>query len=97
MFLDHSSNLTLPPADSLQNIVDQFNKFFLEKIEKIRENFPESDSSAEPDGSNEVPKFTKLTDFEPTTIDEIREVLKDSDIKTSTNDPLPALVVKENI
>ena len=97
MFLDHSSNLTLPPADSLQNIVDQFNKFFLEKIEKIRENFPESDSSAEPDSSNEVPKFTKLTDFEPTTIDEIREVLKESDIKTSTNDPLPALVVKENI
>ena len=96
LFLDQSSNLTLPPADSLQIIVDQFNDFFLEKIEKIRENFP-SDNSTVPDCHQQTPSFAKLTDFEPTTIEEIRTVLKDCDIKASTNDPLPASIVKENI
>ena len=95
MFLDQSSALTLPPLDSMQEIVNQFNDFFTKKIEKIRANFPPSDKSC--NSSSDYIDITRLTELEPTTEEEIREILKQSDIITSTNDPLPASVLKENI
>ena len=95
MFLDQSSALTLPPLDSLQEIVNQFNDFFTKKIEKIRKSFPHSDKTYS--SSTNYTGVTRLTELEPTTEKEIREILKECDIITSTNDPLPASVMKENI
>ena len=76
MFLDQSSSATLPPSDSLQDIVDQFNDFFTSKIEKIRENFPQCNSPTNSIPADSYNGCSKLTDFEPTSIEEIREILR---------------------
>ena len=67
--------------------MNDFNIFSSEKIKNIHENFPNVAGKPEIDTSSFC--GAKLTDFEPTTIDEITEILNESKIKTSSNDPLP--------
>lgn len=94
-FLDQTSSITLPDSSSIENVVNDFNKFFSEKIEKIHKRFPQvtgkPDINAAPFGG------IILSDFEPTTIDELTEILNESKIKTSSNDPLPAFIIEENL
>ena len=94
-FLDQTSSITLPDSSSIENVVNDFNIFFSEKIEKNHENFPNVAGKPEIDTSSFC--GTILTDFEPTTIDEITEILNKSKIKTPSNDPLPALIIEENL
>ena len=98
-FLDHSTAITLPPnSDSLQDIVNKFNEFFTLKIENIRKEFPQTSSCHNSIAiTNSSSDFKTLTDFDLTTIDEIKEIIQDSDIITSGNDPLPASVIKDQI
>lgn len=93
-FLDKSQELTLPPADCLQETVNSFNTFFTEKIDKIRSSFQTTTNCPDPDLVNEA---AKLTEFRPTDIEEIRSILKDSGIKTSSIDPLPQELISDNI
>ena len=96
IFLDRSPVLTLPPSDDLQTVVDNFNSYFTKKIDDIRNTFsdiPAIDSSRESTGAN----LSKLERFTPATIDEIRSIIEDTGLKTSTNDPLPQSIIKEDI
>jgi hypothetical protein len=93
-FMDKDTTLTLPPTDSLKDTVDNFNNYFQEKIENIRKKFPEHTTAATP------PECTFqgniMADFTPASIDEIRDILKDADFKSSILDPLPSSLLKEN-
>ena len=95
-FLDHDKSLTLPPSDSLKDTVDKFNSFFQNKIETIRSNFKHKEVSAMSSSNDAAFTGEKLSSFEPTTVQEIEEILKDIQIKSSSVDPIPASVFKEN-
>ena len=93
-FLDKDNELTLPPAESLQQTVDDFNTFFTEKVKKIRKSFPLSPPTTL---NTEAHTGTKLAYFEPTTVEEVAEILKDTNIKSCGLDPVPAELLKENL
>ena len=65
VFMDRDTSPALPPKDSIQQTVDEFNHYFQEKIENIRKGFQPSCSNEEPN------KFigNALNDFEPTTVE----------------------------
>ena len=94
-FSDKNQELTLPPNESIQTITEEFNTFFQAKIDAIRENFKTSNYSEFCSGQ----KFSgvNLSEFKPTTPDEILEILKDSELKTSSVDPLPASILDDNL
>ena len=93
-FLDQEKNLVLPPSENLKDTVDSFNNYFEDKITRIRKKFPPQNTQKH-SSKNEF-SGNKLSDFIPTTLDEIDEILKDTDFKSSTVDPLPASILKEN-
>ena len=95
-FLDRDQELELPPSTSLKDTVDKFNIFFHEKIEKIRSNFGNSTHESGFSSDN-VFYGNKLTNFDPTTEDEIKEILDDVEFKFSSVDPVPANLLKENL
>lgn len=93
-FIDKEKILTLPPNDSLQQTAEEFNKYFQDKIDEIQKNFKEDDLSKF-SGDTFNGKF--LSEFHPTTIEEVTEVMKECDLKTSTADSLPASLINDNI
>ena len=95
-FLDKPSDIVIPPNESLQKIVDEFNNYFYNKIVDIRKNFPSCDHPP-PQSTNFNGHNSTLTNFDLTTIEELKEIIKHSSVKTSSNDPLPASLIEENI
>ena len=86
----------LPQFDNPVNLANRFNKFYTQKVETIRSGIPTVDDS---DVSNVEPTFTgtPLAVFDPVNVDELREIIKGSDIKTAYNDVLPRVVMKQVI
>ena len=84
----------LPPSESLQTVVNDFNKFFAEKIELIRKNF--SDDLIQQSNVFQT-GFKKLTEFELVTTEDIKLILNDTGFKTSSIDPIPSTLIEENI
>ena len=94
-FLDRSSVLTLPPAyENIQSVVDDFNMYFSKKIDDIRKQFTNIPSIESRSSENHG---AKLETFTPTTIDELRSIINDSGLKTSSNDPLPQSIIKDDV
>ena len=93
-FLDKEKTLALPPSDSLKETVDNFNSYFQDKISHIRSKFTSSEASNI--YSSKTFLGTKLEKFAPTIVDELEEILKNIEFKSSTLDPLPSSILKEN-
>ena len=97
---DHNKNkLSLPPHNNPLSLANSFNNYFTDKVSNIRSTLP---SSPKPytDYNSLISTLTntfQLSSFDPTTIDELRVLIKRHGIKTSTNDPLPAFLIKENL
>lgn len=94
-FLDQTPSVTIPPSDSIQKAVNDFNTFFTKKIDKIHAAFPKKECKNDP--TTAPFSGSVLSDFEPTSMDEITDILKECKIKTSSNDPLPAFLIEDNI
>ena len=92
-FLDREKSIVLPSSESLKDTVENFNVYFQEKIKAIRNNFDHVESD------DQTPSYCgeKLAEFSPTTIEELEEIIKASEIKSSSIDPLPANIFKENL
>ena len=91
--LDRKQIKRLPDEEDIGELTTSFNEFFTKKIETIRDNIP---LTAEPEYSSN--SFTTLlVDFEPTDIDEIREVINEAGMKCSPADILPQHLYKDNI
>ena len=76
-------------------MANKFRSFFSEKIEKIRASIPQP--AHDETRSSIPPNVIPLSQFEPTTADEIRQIIKSFPIKCSPDDPLPASVVNANV
>ena len=96
VFLDQDKQLTLPPTESMQKCVNDFNTFFSEKIEKIRQSFPTNNEKINRESCDDQFGGSYLTDFKLTSPEEIAEILKDTPIKTCDLDPLPADLMKNH-
>ena len=93
--LDKKDARVLPSHTDPISLANDFNKYYIEKIDKLRESIP-------PSTENEVPRVSnfegeKLEMFAPTNAEEVREILAESGIKTSCEDPLPVGVLKQVI
>ena len=90
--LDRRDERILPVHADPVALANNFNKYYIDKIYKLRDSIPPST-----DFQQKRPKFdgTILEVFDPTTEEEIKEILSESGIKTSCEDPLPAEILKE--
>ena len=91
--IDNKKVTVLPKSDSELNLANQFQVFFREKIEKIRSTFT-------PSTSTEINKQScprKLSTFEPTTAEEVTEIVKSFGIKCSPKVPAPAALLSADI
>ena len=98
--LDHNkANLSLPSHDDPSALANSFNNFFLNKVSKIRSSLPSSTKSLTdlPISLASSQQTHQLSSFDPTTVDELRCIIKKHGIKTSSNDPLPDFLIKENL
>ena len=90
--LDKKDERILPVHTDPVALADNFNKYYVDKIEKLRDSIPPST-----DFQQKRSKFegVKLEVFDPTTEEEIKEILTENGIKTSCEDPLPTEILKE--
>ena len=75
-----------------QFIADEFNKFYIAKIKKIRQSIPTN--TIVPECCKRKFEGTLLTNFSPTNESEINSILKKSGLKTSAEDPVPSKVLR---
>ena len=90
--LDRKQSKILPDTEDIAELTTKFNEFFVDKIDKIRKNMDRNKPLSESDDS-----INELSEFEPTTIDEVRKIINETGIKCSPADPLPQLLVKQNL
>ena len=84
--LDRKQPTSFPDPDTnMQDLAIQFNNFFLNKVEKIRTNM----SQELPPNFSNFAGHSTLSVFEPTNLEEILTIIKESGIKTSPDDRLP--------
>ena len=93
--MDRKQTKALPDADNLEVLATTFNTFFSEKISKIRETMSICSHSITADAEED--NLTLLSDFEPATEDEIRNIIKETGVKCSPADILPQKLYQENI
>ena len=89
--LDKNKVRVLPEHDSAITLANEFNRYYVEKIEKIRKAIPVSNENVI---ETMVYNGTKLSTFEPTTEEEIAELISEYGIKTSIEDPIPSQILK---
>ena len=113
LFDQKKNKLALPTNETPVSLANSFNKFFLNKVSDIRSNlpvakntdsYPDAESSffspspsSEPPSTSSTTNNFQLSSFDPSTVDELRLIIKKHGIKTSSNDPLPAFLVDENL
>ena len=94
--LDKNKTRVLPEHDDPVKLANEFNKYYVEKIQKIREAIPVTTENVI---NPVIFNGTKLTSFEPTNEEELTEVISEFGIKTSVEDPIPAnilqMIIKE--
>jgi hypothetical protein len=92
--LDRKQSSKLPDyTEDISVLASDFNSFFVDKIDKIREEMQEDVSPA----LCETTQNSFMYDFEPATLEEIEEIIKETGIKCSPADLLPQLLFKDNI
>ena len=100
LFDHNKQNLSLPTHDDPSALANNFNNFFLHKVSDIRANLPSStnltDTTFSPSSSTSSSTYN-LSSFDLTTVDELRSMIKKHGIKTSSNDPLPAFLIEDNL
>ena len=90
--LDKNSERVLPSHSDSKQLANEFNQFYVDKVQKIRHSIPtvESDSQY----YSRPFQGQQLTQFEPTNADEVKELIKEFGVKTSVEDPIPAKLIK---
>ena len=83
---------------NFHEMANDFNSFFSNKIQEIRDSLISDDTDFEP---SELPgnhsTLTTLDVFEPTTLEELEQIALEMEIKTSHDDPLPAPLLKSSL
>ena len=93
LFDKNKSSGTLPQHSDSNELANKFNHFYLDKVQQLRHKIPQTNFNR--DQYSVRFNGTILDSFRPTTVDEIKGILKSSGIKTSFHDILPASVLKQ--
>ena len=88
--LDKNEDRVLPPHSDSKQLANEFNQFYVDKVKKIRKSIPTVTPTAHPRPF----QGEQLLVFEPTTIEELTELMKEFGVKTSVEDPIPAKLIK---
>jgi len=88
----------LPDCDSKHDLADEFLAFFIEKVEKIRDEVNSCGASA----CTNLAQYDTVTEscfsvFQQLDCDDIIEIITKFPSKTCTLDPIPSWLVKENL
>ena len=81
-------------------LANDFNNFFVNKINAIRSSLPQSNSCESPISlinNNTTPPVSSLDSFELTTREELLSIIKKTGTKTSPADPLPSPLIESNL
>ena len=95
--LDRNETRALPDHNDSTELANQFNEYYIQKIGNLRKTIPEDSKGLEISQT----KFQgeKMEKFDPCSEEELKKVISEFGIKTSTEDPIPAkfleLVVDE--
>ena len=93
--LDKGKNIrSLPSYENPVCLANKFNQFYKNKVAKIRNQIPPTTSQTAT-GVNDQFQGTILESFTPITVDELRTIIKPSKIKTSSEDAIPASLLKD--
>ena len=93
--VDSKKEAVLPSHDSPLELAEKFKIYFRDKIKNIRESFTltiEEDSQKIYFSGN-----SPLASFHPTTEEEIRSIIKTYGVNCSPEDPIPIMLLKNNI
>ena len=92
--LDRNQTKVLPDyTDDLKKLASDCNEFFVKKVENFRSNMVDVEGPQH----NYFPSSDFLSEFEPTTLDELKEIIGETGVKCSPADLLPQALFKENI
>ena len=91
----NKSRGVLPNCKNSIVLANRFNDFYLNKVKQLRSKIPVSNNIL--NHSGDIYNGPVLDCFRPTTVQELREILKTSGIKTSFNDILPANLLRQVI
>ena len=94
--LDSKQKLQVPYSEDYDTLANNFNDFFVSKIEKIRKNLENSGTLIK---INKItnPFVTTFSKFSIVTSNDLLKIIKSFNIKTSRDDPIPALLLKSSI
>ena len=91
--LDNSGSSKLPTYTSPVIMADTFNSYFIEKIENIRSSFSGQLNTGLSHGRG-IYCGPTLSQFNPISSEELKKIILSKPIKTSAQDPLPAMFFK---
>ena len=79
--LDKTSKKRLPHCTDAAKLANEFNNYYVEKIEKLRQTIPKNANNYH----DEIKQFEgeKLAEFEPTTDEELKEIIAKYGVKAS--------------
>ena len=93
--LDKNEERVLPSHTDAKALANEFNEFYVKKVEKIRRSIPEvipdSDIYSQPFQGQ------PLEILRPTDCEEVEKIIKETGIKTSVEDPIPAKLIKSSL
>ena len=94
--LHKSKETPLPSHDSPEELASRFAEFFVEKINKIRQQLATLQVNTQI-GSNSKPKVSppELSEFEPASENEIKKLIMQSATKSCILDPIPTWLLKD--
>ena len=87
------SHKVLPNHDNSKELADRFNSFYLNKVKQLRSKIPPIQTNH----TTSTFSGARMDCLRPTNVQELRKILKESGIKTSFNDILPASILKQVI
>ena len=91
----------LPEHDNLDKLANDFSAFFKNKIETIRANLSDLESTAEPLSCPPIsellpPSNVMMEEFEPASEEEILKIIKSSSKASCSLDPIPTRMLADN-
>ena len=91
--LDSNQQSQLPYSEDYNVLANNFNSYFVTKIEKIRNDLPTMQPVKSQCNSN-ISTFSK---FDIVTKEDLLKIIKSSKIKTNSDDPIPAFLLKSSV
>ena len=94
--LDLKKSQALPSYSCPYALASRFNGYFIQKIEKIRNNFTDKAMPIQR-GSLDTFCGNVMSNFEPVSPQWLKKIVLSKSIKTSSEDPLPGFLIKQCI